>query len=103
MLLHHGASAAERNTAGLSALHVAAKNKHGPVAELLLQHLGQQWGGRPLYMCTQHKTGSVVGGMAGSVDMITTIGARTPLHIAAAEGAVNVTQALLGAGGSWPQ
>ena len=44
MLLHHGASAAEKNTAGLSALHVAAKNKHGPVAELLLHHLGQQWG-----------------------------------------------------------
>ena len=44
MLLHHGASAADRNTAGLSALHVAAKYKHGPVAELLLQHLGQQWG-----------------------------------------------------------
>ena len=38
------ASAAERNTAGLSALHVAAKNKQGHVTELLLQHLGQQWG-----------------------------------------------------------
>ena len=38
------ASAAERNTAGLSALHVAAKNKQGHVTELLLQHLGHQWG-----------------------------------------------------------
>ena len=102
VLLHHGASAADRNTAGLSALHVAAKNKHGPVAELLLQHMGQQWGGRPLYKCTQHKTSSVLGGMAGSVDMVTTIGARPPLHIASAEGAVNVTQALLGAGGECP-
>ena len=31
--------------------------------------------------------------------MVTTIGARTPLHIAASEGAVYVTQVLLSAGG----
>ena len=36
--------------------------------------------------------------MAGSVDMVTTIGARTSLHIAASEEAVGVTQLLLGAG-----
>ena len=69
VLLHHGASVTERNVAGLTPLHVAAKNKHGHVAEILLQSVSQG---------------------AGTVDMNTSIGSRTSLHIAASEGAVQV-------------
>ena len=60
MLVHHGASLTERNTAGLSPLHVAAKNGHSGVVEILVQNLGNN-----------------------NIDITTTIGSRTALHIAA--------------------
>ena len=60
MLVHHGASLTERNTAGLSPLHVAAKNGHSGVLEILVQNLGNN-----------------------SIDITTSIGSRTALHIAA--------------------
>ena len=60
VLVHHGASLTERNTAGLSPLHVAAKNGHSGVLEILVQNLGNN-----------------------NIDITTTIGSRTALHIAA--------------------
>ena len=60
VLVHHGASLTDRNTAGLAPLHVAAKNGHGGVLEILVQNLGNN-----------------------NIDMVTTIGSRTALHIAA--------------------
>ena len=60
VLVHHGASLTERNTAGLSPLHVAAKNGHSGVLEILVQNLGNN-----------------------NIDITTSIGSRTALHIAA--------------------
>ena len=60
VLVHHGASLTDRNTAGLSPLHVAAKNKHSSVLEILVQNIGNN-----------------------NIDMVTSIGSRTSLHIAA--------------------
>ena len=69
VLLHHGASLMERNLSGLSPLHVASKHGHGAVVEVMVA--------------------SVPGAV---LDMTTSIGARTALHIAASEGAGHVAQ-----------
>jgi len=67
----------ERNLAGLSPLHVAAKHGHSNVADILVSNMS-----------------------GANVDMVTSIGARTALHIAASEGATRVTQLLLTSGAS---
>ena len=76
-MVHHGASVLERNVAGLSPLHVAAKYGHGNVMDILVHNMS-----------------------GANVDMTTSIGARTALHIAASEGASQVTQLLLTSGAS---
>ena len=92
---------------GMTALHWAAENSNGAIAELLVvagantDAVTRNGGYSPLHLAGRNGAADVVGVLVAAesdVMMGTTTGAVTPLHFAAASGSADVIRQLVAAG-----